>query len=217
MKQYYNFKKFCSDALLALVDVHYRFIWASIRAPGNTPDLTYFQSTSLWEKITKGELIPCKVQRVDHIEIQTQILGDGTFPSRSWLMKSYGDAVITPGKRYFNYRSSRSRIVTEGAFGKLKRRFRILRKRESNKETVKIMGLACVILHNICIDKGDLVPRRFDLIYDIASNKLRESNELRDLLALKDSKVNNFETGWVVAVKVRDKITEVFWSEREGS
>ena len=159
MKQYYSFKKFCSDVLLALVDAHYRFIQDSIRAPGNTPDLTYFQSTSLWEKITTGELIPYKVQRVDHVEIPTQILGDGTFPSRSWLMKSYGDAVITPGKRYFNYRSSRSRIVTEGAFGKLKRRFRILQKRE----TVKIMGLACVILHNICIDKRDLVSRKFDL------------------------------------------------------
>ena len=55
------------------------------------------------------------------------------------------------------------------------------RKRESSKETVNIMGLACVILHIICSDKGDLVPRKFDLTYDIASNKRRESNELRDL------------------------------------
>ena len=37
------------------------------------------------------------------------------------------------------------------------------------------------------------------------------------LLDLTDSDVNNFETGRVLAVKVRDKITEVFWSEREGS
>ena len=155
-------------------------------------------------------------------------------------MKSYGDAVLTPDKRYFNYRSSRSHMVTEGAFRKLaklpknclsvfghfinlalkksKGRFRILhRKCESNKETVKIMGLTCVILHNICIDKGDLVPRKFDLTYDMASNKRRESNELRDLLDLTDSNVKNFETGRLVAVKVRDKITEAFWSEREGS
>ena len=41
-------------------------------------------------------------------------------------------------------------MATEGTFGKLKGRFQILhRKRESNKETIKIMGLACVILHNI--------------------------------------------------------------------
>ena len=36
MKQYYNFKKFNSVVLLALVDAHYRFIWASIGARGNT-------------------------------------------------------------------------------------------------------------------------------------------------------------------------------------
>ena len=65
MKQYYNFKNFYSVVLLALVDAHYRFIWASIGAPGNTHYLAYFQSTSLWEKITKGELIPSKVQTID--------------------------------------------------------------------------------------------------------------------------------------------------------
>ena len=217
MKQYHNFKKIYLDVLLALVDAYYRFIWPSIGAPGNTHDSTYFQSTSLWEKITKGELIPSKVQTVDDIGIPTQILGDGAFPLRSWLMKSYGDAVLTPYKRYFNYRSSRNRIVTEAAFGKLKGKFRIFHKNcESNKETVKIIGFACVILHNICIDKESLVPRKFDLAYGITSNKRRESNELRDL-RLTHSKGKNFKTGQVVAVKVRDKITEVFWSEREES
>ena len=50
MKQYYNFKKFYLVVLLTLVDAHYRFIWVSIEAPGNTHDSTYFQSTLLWEK-----------------------------------------------------------------------------------------------------------------------------------------------------------------------
>ena len=98
VKQYHNFKKSYSDVLLALVDVHYRFIWASIGATGNTHCSTYFQSTSLCEKITKGELILSKVQRVDDIEIPTQILGDGAFPLRSWLMRPYGNALRTPDK-----------------------------------------------------------------------------------------------------------------------
>ena len=89
MKQYYNFKNFYSVVLLALVDAHYRFIWASIGAPGNTHYLAYFQSTSLWEKITKGELIPSKVQKIDDIEISPQILSDDAFSLRSWLMKPY--------------------------------------------------------------------------------------------------------------------------------
>ena len=89
------------------MDSHYIFIWASIGAPGNKHDSTYFQSTSLWEKIAQGELIPSKVQTVDDIEIPPHILGDGAFSLFSWLMMPYGDAVLTPDKRYFNYRSSK--------------------------------------------------------------------------------------------------------------
>ena len=45
MKQYQNFKNFYSIILLALVDPKYRFIWASVGAPGKTHDSTLFQST----------------------------------------------------------------------------------------------------------------------------------------------------------------------------
>ena len=44
MKQYYNFKNFYSVVLLGLIDANYRFIWASLGAPGNTYDSTYFQA-----------------------------------------------------------------------------------------------------------------------------------------------------------------------------
>jgi len=46
-KQYFNFKGFYSVVLMALVDAEYRFIWASVGAPGNTHDSTLFQSTEL--------------------------------------------------------------------------------------------------------------------------------------------------------------------------
>ena len=66
MKQYYNFKNLYSVLLLTLVDTDYRFIWANIVALGNKYYSIYFQSTLFWEKITKGELIPNKIQTVDH-------------------------------------------------------------------------------------------------------------------------------------------------------
>ena len=28
------------------------------------------------------------------------------------------------------------------------------------------MVLACVVLHNLCIAKGDFIPRKFDLTFD---------------------------------------------------
>ena len=60
MKQYYNFKNLYSVVLLALVDAKYRFIWASLGAPGNTHDSTYFQGTSLWDEINAGNVLPDK-------------------------------------------------------------------------------------------------------------------------------------------------------------
>ena len=83
-------------------------------------------------------------------------MGDSAFPLRTWIMKPHGDAILPDDKRYFNYRHSRARLVTERAFGRLESRFRVLfRKCESHKETVKMYGLACLVLHNLCIELRD--------------------------------------------------------------
>ena len=72
------------------------------------------------------------------------ILGDSAFEIKTWMTKPYGDAIPSPEKKYFNYRLSRAKMFTEGAFGKLKSRFRVLyRKCECQKQTVKVMGLVC--------------------------------------------------------------------------
>ena len=121
--------------------------------------------TSHWDETNAGKVLPDKNVVVDGGEAPPVILGDGAFPLSSWIMKPHRDAVLTPEKAYFNYRLSRARMITEGTFGKLKGRFRVLfRKCEGKKETVKIMGLACVILHNLCIDKEDIIPRKSDLL-----------------------------------------------------
>ena len=57
MKQYHNFKNFYSVILLALVDAKYRFISASLGAPGNTHESTLFQSTTLWSNVINGDVL----------------------------------------------------------------------------------------------------------------------------------------------------------------
>ena len=113
-------------------------IWASVGAPGNTHHSTYFQSTDFWKHISEGYVIPEETCVLNNMNIPPIVLEDGTFPLKTWMMKAHEDAVPTPRKRYFNYRASRGRLVTEGAFGRLKSWFRVLhRKCESNKNTVK--------------------------------------------------------------------------------
>ena len=174
------------------------FISASLVAPGNTHNSTYFQSISLWDEINAVKVLTDKNCVVDGAE---------TPPD--------GDAVLTPEKGYFNYCLSRARMITKGAFGKLKRRFRVLFcKCESKKETVKIVGLACVVLHNLCIDKEDILPRKFDLSYDHATNKCRDRAELRDILNLTNSRLKNYDTRRREGVKFREAISKASWDEK---
>lgn len=106
-KEYHNFKNFYSIVLMAIVDAKYRFIWASCGFPGNSHDSIIFQSTELWEDITEREIIPSLGRNVNGVTVSPVILGDSAFPFRTWLMKPFTSAVLTPQQRYFNYRLSR--------------------------------------------------------------------------------------------------------------
>ena len=82
-------------------------------------------------------MIPNVVHQVEDVEIPPLILGDGDIPLRTFMFKPHGDDILPVNKRYFNFRNSRARLITKGALGKLKIKFRVLfRKYESNKETV---------------------------------------------------------------------------------
>ena len=130
-------------------------------------------------------MIPNVVQKVDDIKILPLILGEGALPLWTFMLKPRRDAMLPDNKQYFNYRNSRTRLVTEGAVWRLKIEFRVLfRKCESNKETLKLYGLACVVLHNLCIEHSDLVPRKFDLTSDHASNRRLSPVEVMDDLPL---------------------------------
>ena len=98
-------------------------------------------------------------------------------------------------------------------------RFRVLFcKYESNKETVKLSGLACVVLHNLCIERGDLVPRKFDLTSHHALNKCLSSEEVRNVLALRSTNQKNFAVNKISqALKVRKALSAKIWKEKENS
>ena len=110
---------------MAVVDAKYRFIWASVCYPGNSHDSIVLQSTHLWQEITENHAIPLICKYVHSVNVQPVILGDGAFPLKSWLMKPYVNAAMTSQQKYFNYRLSRARMVTEAAYGQLKGRWRL--------------------------------------------------------------------------------------------
>ena len=215
-KSYRCFKNFYSIVLMAMVDANLRFIWASCGFPGNSHDSTIFQSTQKYSNIVSGDVLPEVIQYVDgdvNYPVPPIVLGDSAFPLQTWLLKPYGDAVPSKKQRYFNYRLSRARIVSECPFGQLKGRFRILHRRcESSNDIHKIVALACVLLHNICIAKGDLIPTKSDLSLDENGERL-PSVEVRNVLHMIQG-VNDHASP--SGKQIRNRISDEFWKEHQA-
>lgn len=102
-------------------------------------------------------------------------------------------------------------MVTEAAYGQLKGRWRVLlRKSESSQDILRLIILACMVIHNICIIQGDSISKKLDLSSD---GQKRNREEIRELSQMRDcSSIRNasFE-----ANKVRDAFCKKLWLEKE--
>ena len=95
---------------------------------------------------------------INGVEIGPLLAGDGAYPLTNWLMKPYPDrGHLTPEQRKFNKKFSALRSVVERAFGMLKSRWGIVMNKIEQKTSMltKTVVASC-ILHNICIERGDL-------------------------------------------------------------
>ena len=163
------------------------------------------------DRIQEG-LIPVIGKTVGDVTVPPLVVGDSAFPLRTWLMKPYTNAILTPKQRYFNYRLSRARMVTEGAYGQLKGRWRVLlRKSESSQDNVRITTLACMVLHNICIAR-DAISKKLDLSLD-ANGQKRNREEIRKLLQMRNC--SSIRDVSLEANKVRNALCEKLWLEKE--
>lgn len=85
------------------------------------------------------------------------LVGDPAYPLLNWLIKPYNESGnLTREQKYFNKKLSKARVSVECAFGRLKGRWRCIRKRlDVNLENVQNIVAACCVLHNICETQGE--------------------------------------------------------------
>ena len=57
-----------------------------------------------------------------------------------------------------------------------------MRKCESKKDNLKIQALACLCLHNLCIQLKDITPRA----WDISNHERRSQDEIREILNMRN-------------------------------
>lgn len=104
-------------------------------------------------------------------------------------------------------------MVTEGAYGQLKGRWTVLLyKCESTPEELKIATLACIVLHNICLEHGDTIPTKLDdLTIDPLTNQKRNRNAIRALLNMSNCKPVKDSSRY--ANQIRTALTNKLWRE----
>ena len=126
--EYFNYKKFHSIILMALVDGDYKFIWLDVGQPGSAGDAQVFNRSELKECIEDGSAGFPEPDPLpgDDTDVAYFIAADDAFALKTWLMKPYSKRLLTITERVFNYRLSRARRIVENAFGILASRFQVL-------------------------------------------------------------------------------------------
>ena len=141
----------------AVADGEKLFLDVAAGFPGSMHDSRVLRNSSLYRRITNNELLLGPTVRVAGREIRPVLLGDSAYPLSTWLLKPYHEGTNDPEEINFNKELSRARVSVECAFSILKGRWRILQKRlDSDIAFTNQIIIACCVLHNFCIEAGDL-------------------------------------------------------------
>ena len=151
---FYNYKKFFSIVLLAIVDADYKFQYVDVGAVGSESDGGVWAQTQFVKLLDRQDacIPPPKALSNDPNGPPTEyfFVADDAFPLRSYLMKPFPQRGLTKEERIYNYRMSRARMTVENAFGILANRFRIFHTSICLKEeNIDAVVLASCILHNM--------------------------------------------------------------------
>lgn len=126
----------------------------------------------------------------------SHLIGDLAYKLHENLLVPYrDDGHLTRRQRNYNFCNASARVVIERAFGLLKGRFRsLLTTFVMNRvDLIPIHILACCILHNICLMRGD--DLNFEIneeeVIDVAHNAENVNNVARAGVAKRDLICNN--------------------------
>lgn len=156
-EDYFNRKHFYSYLVQGVVDADGLFLSIATGFPGSLHDARMLRLSEFHRAAENEDILTEPALDLQGTVIRPLVVGDSAYPLRSWLLpviKNNGS--LTRPQNKFNKELSKARIVTEHAFGHLKGRWRVLLERSyEDKERVPATIIACCILHNICVMRGD--------------------------------------------------------------
>lgn len=175
---YYTRKGIHAVQLQAVCNYKMEFIDIFCGWPGSAHDARVWSNSPLGMALEKGDLILPK---------NTYILGDSAYPLTSYLMVPFRDnGHLTNRQKRFNQKLSSTRVVIENALGRLKGMFRRLKYLYVvNLKHIKDIIVTTCILHNLCIENGDVESYETENNAEndsINNNVTAEGNNVRNAL-----------------------------------
>ncbi|XP_053378145.1 putative nuclease HARBI1 [Mercenaria mercenaria] len=144
-----NRKGYHSINVQMVCDARFRITNMVAKWPGSVHDSRIFRESELCRKFENGE-------------INGLLLGDSGHPCRPYLMTPYLNTQTAAQERY-NIALTKTRVLIEQTFGVLKRRFPCLSYGLRTETTsAPQVTVACVVLHNFGMDRGDILERTVD-------------------------------------------------------
>ena len=146
--KYYNYKRFFSSLLQALVGADYKYIIIDVGGYGSQSDGGTYQFSLLKRALDSNKLKLPKPKNLTNSKIEAPyfLIGDGAYPLSGTLMKPFPGVNLSKDGKIFNWRLSRARAVVENAFGHTCQKWRIFYTTiETSPEIVnKIVRTTCL-------------------------------------------------------------------------
>jgi len=156
---YFNYKRYFSVNMMAVVDSDGRFLYVTVGAQGSANDAAVYNASSFAELVADNSNplnIPPTANLPDTNTATPMVFdADEAYPLRPYIMKPFSSRGLSPSERVFNYRLSRARRTVENAFGMLANRFRIFHQTiQMHPDKVNIIVMASCVLHNMLRTKA---------------------------------------------------------------
>jgi len=157
-EDYFNRKHFYSYVVQGVVDSSGLYMSVSTGYPGSMHDARILRLSELYDAAENEQILMEPTFDINGTVLRPLILGDTAYPLKTWLLRPFKDnGALDQHQRHYNKELSKARVVVEHAFGHTKNRWRILQKRlDDQSDRVPDTIIACCVLHNICMLRGDL-------------------------------------------------------------
>ncbi|VDI75621.1 Hypothetical predicted protein [Mytilus galloprovincialis] len=211
---YFNYKKFYSIVLLALVDSDYKFIWADIGGRGAASDAQLWNASDLKSAIEDGDLdlpdaepLPHDTEDIPYFYIgfvkpgmsfpsytleanfgrtNRRTDGDDAFGLRTFMQKPYGHRALALRKGY-SITGSREHVEFQVLMSTM----------QHHPSTIRLIVTTCLVLHNLMRTR---YPRLQNRLVDhegrnqeIVPGEWRNGRQMRDCQVVQGPNRDNRE------------------------